>query len=107
MLFRSTSDEATPIDAKGGETSASTATGQLQITPNPFTTSITIQRTSEQAILAQVRIFDLNGREILKQVFENETVTMDISTADLSTGMYVVRYETADSVQTIKLFKSN
>lgn len=77
------------------------------LSPNPFSDLLLLQRSSEQPAAGSVRVFDLNGREVLSQSFGEGQHAITVATAALQSGMYVVRYETADTVKTFKVFKAN
>ncbi|BDD00793.1 PKD domain-containing protein [Persicobacter psychrovividus] len=57
----------------------------ISIYPNPATDHIRVDTALEQA---QLVIFDLNGRQVLEQ---NLSFNTEISTANLSSGMYIVQ----------------
>lgn len=86
--------------------SAATPT-EVQVSPNPFSDALVLQRTGDLSNMAQVRLFDLNGRQVLQQVFDIEATTITLPTTELPNGMYLVRYETADAVKIYKVFKAN
>lgn len=77
------------------------------LSPNPFSDLLLLQCSSEQPAAGSVRVFDLNGRQVLSQAFGEGQHAITVATAALQSGMYVVRYETADTVKTFKVFKAN
>jgi len=78
------------------------ATAPPQLFPNPAQTSFTIQA---QEVVKEVRIYDITGRLLLRQVNADMTSTLSISCAGLATGMYIVQTGTANKTWRQKLFK--
>jgi hypothetical protein len=73
------------------------------IRPNPFTDLLTVQGSTP----ANVQLLDINGKLIYQYSMDTTETNITIPTADLAKGVYLVRYETADSVKTIKVVKTN
>ncbi len=72
----------------------------LNVEPNPFTTTLTIQNTNQKGELI---IFDITGKEILHQkTFEAET---KINTAHLTPGFYFVNYREENKTVNKKVVK--
>ncbi len=59
----------------------------IQIFPNPFTTELTIEGTSENGIII---LTDINAREILR--VSSEAGHTILNTSDLLPGMYILNY---------------
>lgn len=76
-------------------------TSNIQISPNPFTTSLTIKGTTQKGELI---IFDVTGKEILRaKTFDAET---KINTAHLTPGFYLVRYSEENKTVNMKVIKA-
>ena len=74
--------------------------------PNPFNPTTTIQFLLPQSEMVSIKVFDLNGRlvETLVNDFQdmgNHTITWDGS--HQSSGMYFVRLESGEFIQTRKV----
>jgi len=68
---------------------------KLQVYPNPFNNVLTVGFDLQQASDIQVRLFSINGQEILSQSFDQMSigenkVRLDLE-EQLSAGMYLVR----------------
>ena len=71
----------------------------VSIYPNPFTNEIKISGSSSGEII----LFDLNGKEILRQnTFSGETT---ISTENISAGFYLLNYHDKSKTVNRKLVK--
>ncbi|MFI5219580.1 MAG: SBBP repeat-containing protein [Bacteroidia bacterium] len=72
----------------------------LYISPNPFTTTITLKGTIQKG---GVRIFDITGKEILRtKTFNEET---KINTAHLTPGFYFINYREGERSVNKKIVK--
>ena len=78
-----------------------TSSNNLSIYPNPATNSITIKSA---AYVEEVSIYDLTGREVLKQQFSN-SLTPNIDIGSLKSGMYLLKAKTRQGVITAKIMK--
>jgi hypothetical protein len=62
--------------------------GSLSLYPNPASTTVTLS-VSEQMVGSTVSIVDINGRVVMSEVLNNQTLTVDLS--NMSQGAYFVR----------------
>ncbi len=74
---------------------------QLEIYPNPATNSLTIAfgKTIKKAV---VTITDITGK-IIYTTTASETEKMEVSTSGFADGIYIVKIQTGDGVETKKL----
>jgi hypothetical protein len=93
-------DEINGIEERDESISESTP---FAIWPNPFNDLLYIQGATP----ANVQLFDINGKLMYQYNMDTTETNTTIPTADLAKGVYLVRYETADSVKTIKVVKTN
>jgi hypothetical protein len=73
---------------------------QLSIYPNPTTTTFTITSTEK---IKEVRMYNVLGYEILKQVQNDQSATIDISS--VSQGIYFVEIKTEKGIVRKKVVK--
>jgi hypothetical protein len=71
----------------------------VTVFPNPASTEL----TTEHANGAEVLVYDVVGREMLKTKISSERETMDVS--GLLSGVYVVQISKDGEKRTIKLLK--
>jgi len=64
---------------------------------------ITIQGLSGQSSVTNVKLYSILGSEVLSTTLDNNTNSQSISTQHLSAGIYVVKLESANNLQTKKL----
>ena len=82
---------------------------KVTVTPNPFTTDLTISVETVNNANGTVEISDINGRVIISQNIEvvKGTSTITVSNTDkLKQGIYFVRYTTETSTQVFKMLKN-
>jgi hypothetical protein len=91
------------IDGVEERTESISTDTPCSIRPNPFTDLLTVQGPTP----ANVQLLDINGKLIYQYTMDTTETQTTIPTADLAKGVYLVRYETADSVKTIKVVKTN
>jgi choice-of-anchor B domain-containing protein len=72
---------------------------QFTVTPNPASDAITLT-LNDKSTLTAVNIYDSIGRLVLK---DSEATTIDISS--LNNGIYIVKVETDQGIQTKRLIK--
>jgi hypothetical protein len=84
-------------------TKSSSTDTPCTIRPNPFTDLLTVQGSTP----SNVQLLDINGKLIYQHTMDTSETQITIPTADLVKGVYLVRYETANSVKTIKVVKTN
>jgi endoglucanase len=87
--------------AGGGEQSMLTDDEDLQVTPNPFTSKITVKPCSERAT---IRIFDLGGRQVATFSGVRENPELDVSF--LHTGAYVLKISEGRKIRSKKIIKN-
>jgi len=76
----------------------------ISLFPNPTKSTVTIKTADNSTGLpVNIQILNCNGMQIMNRKYQNLPVEMDIST--LATGIYFLRIETANSVETRKLVK--
>jgi hypothetical protein len=75
--------ETTNVGINGAELD-----GALSLFPNPASTMVTL-RVSEMMVGSTVSIVDVNGRVVMSEVLNNQTLTVDLS--NMSQGAYFVR----------------
>jgi subtilisin-like proprotein convertase family protein len=74
----------------------------INVYPNPATNKITITTTSKSKGETQVSIFSINGQLIQRNKFQNtDMFEMDLST--MQKGIYLLRIQNAEGVETQKL----
>jgi Secretion system C-terminal sorting domain/Fibronectin type III domain len=98
--------EATDSVDKGGSkdrTESLSTDIPFSIRPNPFNDLLYLQGSTP----ANVQLLDINGKLVYQYTMDTTETNITIPTADLAKGVYLVRYETADSVKTIKVVKTN
>ena len=85
------------------------ATGELEFSaaPNPFGASTTINFRPTVSAPAQVRVFDAVGREVMTLFNDaaeaGHDYSLPLDAAQLATGFYLCRYESAGQVRTQRL----
>lgn len=87
-----------------GENSAVPA---MRISPNPFedVLSVELPQNSGEQQPQNIQLFDLQGKVVYEQRVENGANLLQISTAQLASGLYMVRLETNDQVVIRKVVK--
>ncbi|WCM43491.1 fibronectin type III domain-containing protein [Flavobacterium sp. CBA20B-1] len=73
---------------------------KLNYYPNPVNDQLTITYSE---VITNVEVFDLNGRLVMKNSFDKETVQLDFSR--LSSGTYMLNVKTKENSQFIKIVK--
>jgi len=77
-------------------------TSNIQISPNPFTDEL-IVISNQFGVKGEIRIFDVTGKEILRQnTFGEET---KINTGHLTAGFYFVKYAEENKINNFKVVK--
>lgn len=83
----------------------------LKASPNPFTDEITIRATLGKAAPASLVLVDISGRLIQnidsQSLMDSGNLETNLSLANLAPGMYFLRMQYAEGVQTVKLVKQN
>ena len=79
----------------------------LKVFPNPFKNTTQIVYQLDNTAELTIRLFDLNGKEV-KQVLapsvqEKGTYQIALSAGNLPTGMYLLHFQTAETVQAKRL----
>jgi photosystem II stability/assembly factor-like uncharacterized protein len=77
---------------------------KISMFPNPANSTITI-KTADQTngLPVNIAVLNCNGMQVMKRKYQSLPVQMDIS--NLATGIYFLRIETANNVETRKLIK--
>jgi len=97
-------------DDRSDKQTAAGANGEkmvLEAFPNPFTTSAVVHFRALASAPAQVRVYDKTGR-LLATLFDGVTergrdYTLTLNDAQLSTGLYLCRFESQGQTQTQRL----
>lgn len=83
----------------------------LKATPNPFTDEITIRATLGKAAPASLVLLDISGRAVQnidsQSLMDSGNLETNLSLPNLAPGMYFLRMQYAEGVQTVKLVKQN
>jgi rhodanese-related sulfurtransferase len=77
-------------------------TKDLKLYPNPATDHLTLE-SNNPLISGTLSIFDLNGKEIIKQTVKDIKSEIDISS--LSSGVYMLRLANNQTLETIRFVK--
>lgn len=91
------------IDGVAERTESLSTDIPFSIRPNPFNDLLYLQGSAP----ANIQLLDINGKLVYQYTMDTTETNITIPTADLAKGVYLVRYETADSVKTIKVVKTN
>ncbi len=75
------------------------------ISPNPFKDHIIINFSNETKYNIQVRVFDINGKNILKAKFD-ATKRIKLPLRNFSIGTYLIRVESGINIKTKKIIKT-
>jgi len=78
----------------------------LAVSPNPFNASTTIRFTLPNAGLVHVRVFDVQGREVMQladQQYAAGSHVLQFDGAALASGVYFLSFQSADNLSTHKL----
>jgi hypothetical protein len=76
---------------------------KIDLYPNPATTSVTVRFSELPDEGATVTIYDMTGREMQTRIVRDIQETFDIQ--DFRPGMYLVKTEFSNNIQTHKLIK--
>ncbi len=79
----------------------------LSASPNPFTKLLDLKipfATEENDV--RISLYDLQGRLAMSVTTPGGAQTQSISTQDLQPGLYLLRVETGDRAETIKVLKT-
>ncbi|MBK6964248.1 MAG: T9SS type A sorting domain-containing protein [Bacteroidales bacterium] len=77
---------------------------KISLFPNPANSTITINTADiANGLPVDITVLSCNGMQVMKRKYRNMPVQMDISA--LSTGIYLLRIETANTVEVRKLVK--
>lgn len=68
---------------------ATIANGSLQISPNPFESNL--QLTWDNLAVQTVIVYDISGKELLRQTIEKNTTQLNLSLAHFHQGIYFVQ----------------
>jgi Secretion system C-terminal sorting domain len=79
---------------------------QVSATPNPFTNEINLYLPDMESEHTTIQLFDLTGKFYYSKLSGLSTNQVTIPTSELPTGIYILRTQTADRVQTIKMIKT-
>jgi Secretion system C-terminal sorting domain len=84
----------------------SAQTGRTLISPNPFEDQVQVHFSPVTEAPGQLRLMDANGREIYCKALLIGDTDANIYTQELPYGLYLIRLETADRVETHKVVKA-
>ena len=87
---------------------AATETEFVTVYPNPFREQLTIEMVFEDVTQAEVLIYDMKGTLVANPFsgMAESSFILDYNTANLSTGIYVVRIVTPNDVRIFKISKN-
>jgi hypothetical protein len=94
----------------GGERDSELPQGDMatQVSPNPFDDKVQVRFAPIAGETGgQLRLLDANGREISNLPLSKDETTATFYTDGLPKGLYLIRLETADKVETHKVIKAN
>jgi hypothetical protein len=97
----------TNCSADRSDVPVTTTTDALSASPNPFTNTLEVKipyATPENDV--KVSLYDLQGRLMLSEKTTGGTQIHSLSTADLLPGLYLLRVDTGDRSETIKVVKT-
>ncbi len=78
---------------------------KVKVYPNPFEDRLTIDLTEPLEQSGTVALYDLQGRLMLEQDFDEQSNRLELQTDALNSGMYVVRVQVGYRVFSQKLVK--
>jgi Secretion system C-terminal sorting domain len=82
-------------------------TSFVQLSPNPFTDALTLYLEDPAPEHSILRIFDLHGREVLKQDIEPFVTSASVDfESTLQPGIYLARFESPEGVHMLKIVKT-
>jgi len=97
-------------DPKGGDSSPFPTihgTSYLSVNPNPFTDHLDVGLpASTEETDVKINLFDLQGRLVLSEQTYGGSQTHSLSTQDLQPGLYLLRVDTGEKSETIKVLKT-
>jgi hypothetical protein len=68
--------------------------------PSPVKSNLTIESSY---LIKSVRVFDMLGREVINDRFDNSNVNLNMQ--DLSSGTYIMKVTIGESSQTFRIIK--
>jgi hypothetical protein len=75
----------------------------FSVYPNPASNTVTVQYSNASNTAATIAVYDLQGKQVLKQETSIENNQSRISIASLQSGLYLMKITTADASVTKKL----
>jgi hypothetical protein len=82
---------------------ANDGTNNLSVYPNPADDKITIL-TPESNTPANIKIYSLDGKTFINEISTDKSMT-EISTVELSSGIYIIEISTENSIERVKFVK--
>ncbi|MEO1516792.1 MAG: T9SS type A sorting domain-containing protein [Bacteroidota bacterium] len=80
---------------------------QLQFSPNPFQTQLSVQLTSQRVHTLSLRVLDVSGKQVhAAQVAPDAADNYTINASQWGKGLYFFQVDSGDAVKTHKLIKS-
>ncbi|WP_290470444.1 T9SS type A sorting domain-containing protein [Lacinutrix sp. MedPE-SW] len=71
-----------------------TASVDIKLYPNPVVDNLNVELLLLDAEVMNYQVFDLNGKQVIKGAFDNSTFgKTQVNTSALSTGLYVVKFQ--------------
>jgi hypothetical protein len=77
----------------------------ISVYPNPAATQLNINVASISKAVAQINVFDVQGKNIYQQKFEPSNGAISIDVCNWASGNYVVKIIQGKEVNTIKVLK--
>lgn len=96
-----------PRGLNDGITPSNLTPSALSASPNPFNNTLEVKipyATDENDV--NISLYDLQGRLVLSEKTTGSTQIRSLSTADLLPGLYLMRVDTGDRTETIKVMKT-
>lgn len=77
----------------------------LQVSPNPFQAFVRVQFQNTINGRYKLSLVDIWGREVYQQSFEKNVDAINIPTQNLTQGVYLLKIDTAEKAEVIKIIK--
>jgi hypothetical protein len=76
---------------------------KIKIYPNPVNDLLNYEGIED---ISKINVFDLTGRKLLTSI-PNQQQFIDLTSADLKNGLFIVQFETSNGVIAMRFLKSN
>lgn len=78
---------------------------EIQLFPNPTTSSFVIKNINISSKNSKIRILDINGREVMSAVVQNSNL-MQMDVSKLAPGVYIVEINDLNEIKKLRLIKN-